>query len=151
MARFQNIVVPVDFSENSRRAVDYGIDMAKDRKAKLYFFHVINQRHIDTLQDLSIKGYKGDFLEAIRNMLQARDTDLREFVPQESLKDLDVEFIIRKGKPGEEILKFAEEKNLDLIVIGTQGRSAIKATLMGSAAQSVVNRAKCPVLVIHPR
>ncbi len=150
MINLQSVMVPIDFSENSRKAARYGVEIARDRKAKLYLLHVINQRLIDTVQELSLKGYKGDFLEAIRNMLQAREADLRDFVPEGSLEGMEVEYCIRKGKPGDEILRFAAENELQLIVIGTQGRSAIKEALMGSAARTVVNRAKCPVLVVHP-
>ncbi len=150
MTKVHRIVVPIDFSENSKKAVFHGIEAAREKNAKLYFLHVINQRLIDAVQELSLKGYKGDFLEAIRNMLKARDEDLKEFVPENEIRDLDVEFCIRKGKPGEEIVKFAFENEANLIVIGTQGRSAIQSALMGSAARTVVNRAKCPVLVVHP-
>jgi len=61
-----------------------------------------------------------------------------------------VEYAIRKGKPSEEIVKFANENEAELIVIGTQGRSAFKAALVGSTTRTVVNRAHCPVLVVHP-
>ncbi len=150
MIKLQKIVVPIDFSENSKKAAQYGVEIAKDRQAKLYFLHVINQRLIDTVQELSLKGYKGDFLEAIRNMLRERDIDLRSFIPKDALEGVDVEYCIRKGKPGDEILTFAKENELDLIVIGTQGRSALKEAFMGSAARTVVNKARLPVLVVHP-
>jgi universal stress protein A len=150
MIKIQNIVVPVDFSENSRKAVLYAAELARDRKGRLHLLHVINQRLIDTVQELTLKGYEGDFLKALEKMLQARDEELREFVSPESVQGVEVEYSIRKGKPGEEIIKFAQENSMDLIVIGTQGRSPLAAALMGSAARTVVNRAKCPVLVVHP-
>jgi universal stress protein A len=150
MIRIQNILVPVDFSENSKKAVLYAAELARDRKARLYILHVINQRLIEAVQELSLKGYEGDVVEAIQKMLQARDEDLRGFVDPEFLKGVEVEYALQKGRPGVEIIKYASEKNMDLIVIGTQGRSALKDALVGSAARTVVNRAKCPVLVVHP-
>lgn len=150
MIRVRRVVVPIDFSENSKKAVLYGAEIAKGQKAKLFLLHVINQRLIDAMQELSLKGYKEDFMEAMKNMLQDREADLREFTPSESMQELDIEYSIRKGKPGEEILKFARENKTDMIVIGTQGRTALADVFVGSATRTVVKRAKCPVLVVHP-
>lgn len=150
MIKIKNVVAPLDFSENSKKAVLYGIEIAKSQQAKLYLLHIINQRLIDTMQELSLKGYREDFLDAMKSMLQEREADLKAFMPQEPMQGVDVEYSIRKGKPGEEIVKFAKENEVELIVIGTQGRSAFKAALVGSTTRTVVNRAQCPVLVVHP-
>jgi universal stress protein A len=150
MIRVRRVAVPIDFSENSKKAVLYGGEIAKSQKAKLFLFHVINQRLIDTMQELSLKGYREDFLEAMKSMLQDREADLREFTPSETMQDLEIEYSIRKGKPGEEILKFARENKIDMIVMGTQGRTALADVFVGSATRTVVNQAKCPVLVVHP-
>ena len=150
MIRLQKILVPVDFSESSLKAARYGVEIARDRKAKLYFLHVINERIIESIYDLNLKGYKGDFLAACKNMIRDRQEELLQFVPEDLRKGLDVEFEIRKGKPAGEIIKFAREHNLDLIVVGTSGRSALEAALVGSVARNVVNHAGCPVLAVRP-
>lgn len=150
MIKVRRVAVPIDFSDNSKKAVLYGGEIAKGQNAKLFLLHVINQRLIDTMQELSLKGYREDFLEAMKSMLQDREADLREFTPGGSMQDLEIEYSIRKGKPGEEILKFARENKIDMIVMGTQGRTALADVFVGSATRTVVNRAKCPVLVVHP-
>jgi len=150
MIRMQNIAVPVDFSENSKKAAFYAAEFARERNARLHLLHVINQRLIDVVQELSFKGYEGDTVEATEKMLKEREKELREFLDQASLKGLEVEYVLRKGKPGAEIIRFAEESNMDLIVIGTQGRSPLTDALVGSAARMVIHRAPCPVLVVHP-
>jgi nucleotide-binding universal stress UspA family protein len=150
MIKVRSVVVPIDFSENSKKAVFFGAEIAKGQHAKLFLLHIINQRLIDTMQELSLKGYSEDFLEAIKNMLKSREADLMEFTPNEPMQGLNVEYTIRKGKPGEEILKFAKENKIDMIVMGTQGRTAFADVLVGSTTRTVVNRAKCPVLVVHP-
>jgi universal stress protein A len=99
---------------------------------------------------LSFKGYEGETVEATEKMLKEREKDLREFLDQASLRGIEVEYVLRKGKPGAEIIKFAEENNMDLIVIGTQGRSPLTDALVGSAARTVLHQATCPVLVVHP-
>lgn len=150
MIKLRRVAVPIDFSENSKKAVLYGAEIAKGQQAKLFLLHVVNQRLIDTMQELSLKGYKEDFLDAMKSMLQDRDADLRAFTPDEFMQGLDIDYSIRKGKPGEEIVKFARENKIDMIVMGTQGRTALADVFVGSSTRTVVNRAKCPVLVVHP-
>lgn len=150
MIKIRNILVPVDFSEFAQKAVRYGLEIARDRKSKVFFLHVINQRIIDGVQELSIKGYKGDFVKVIRQMLSDREKDLDQFVPPDWRQDVETEFVINKGKPADEIIKTAKELNIDLIVVGTQGRSALASALIGSVARNIVNHAPCPVLVVRP-
>ncbi len=150
MIRLQKILVPIDFSENSEKAVRYGVEFAKDRKAQLIFLHVINQRIIDAVQELSIKGYKGDFVEALKKLIKDREDEMLQFVPEAWRQDLEVDFQIRKGRPADEINNFAKENGIDMIIVGTSGRSAIATAFLGSVARSVANHAVCPVLVVRP-
>lgn len=150
MITIRKVLVPIDFSENSRKAVDYGVEIARDRKSKLHYLHVINQRTLDTIGELSSKGYKGDILTAIRNLIRAREQELDSFIPQSAREGFDVLFVIRQGKPADEIIKFAREAQIDLIIAGTKGRSALEAAMIGSVTASLVNHAPCPVLVVRP-
>ena len=150
MIRIQRILVPVDFSENSEKAVRYGIELARDRKAQIYFLHVVNQRLIDAVQELNIRGYQGDLIEAIMKVVQDKEDELNRFIPEGWREGLSIELLIRKGKPGEETIKVAKQFLIDLIILGTQGHSVLASTLLGSVSHYVVNRAPCPVLVIRP-
>ncbi|MBZ4659398.1 MAG: UspA domain protein [Desulfacinum sp.] len=150
MIRLEKILVPVDFSEYSQKAVRYGVEIAKDRKASLTLLHVINQRIIDAVHELSVKGYKGDFVEVMRKMVSEREAELQQMVPQDWREGIpELGFEIRKGRPSEEVIKYAKEHGMDLIVVGTHGRSALASALLGSVANTVVLRAPCPVLVVR--
>ncbi|SMC16947.1 universal stress protein A [Desulfacinum hydrothermale DSM 13146] len=150
MIRVEKILVPVDFSEYSQKAVKYGVELAKDRKASLTLLHVINQRIIDAVHELSVKGYKGDFVEVMRKMVTEREAELQQMVPQDWREGLtELNFEIRKGRPSEEVIQYAREHGMDLIVVGTHGRSALASVLLGSVANTVVLRAPCPVLVVR--
>lgn len=150
MIRLEKILVPVDFSEYSQKAVRYGVELAKDRKASLTLLHVINQRIIDAVHELSVKGYKGDFVEVMRKMVSEREAELQQMVPQDWREGIpELAFEIRKGRPSEEVIKYAKEHGMDLIVVGTHGRSALASALLGSVANTVVLRAPCPVLVVR--
>ncbi len=150
MIRIQKVLVPIDFSENSQKAVKYGLSLAKLHNAKVYVLNVISQRIVDAIHELSVKGYKGDFVEIMKDVIQDREKEMRGLVPDHWAEGVEREFLVKQGKPGKVIVDLARELEADLIVVGHQGRSAIGDFLLGSVAQYVVNRAPCPVLVIHP-
>jgi nucleotide-binding universal stress UspA family protein len=150
MVKIQKILVPIDFSDHSQKAVRYGVAIARDHKAELFILHVINQRIIDAVQEMSIRGYEGNFVQLMEKMIADRETDLQNFVPPDWRSGLEVELHITKGKPATEIIDFAKRKQVDLIVLGTQGRSPLVSALLGSAARAVVDHAPCPVLVVRP-
>ncbi|MCX7822921.1 MAG: universal stress protein [Syntrophobacterales bacterium] len=149
MIQFSKILIPVDFSENSQKAVNYGLSLARTYDAKVYMMHVISQRIVDAIHELSIKGYKGDFVEIMKDVRQDREREMRTLVTSSTTsEDLSIEFILKEGKPGSEIVEAAKELQVDLIVIGHQGRSALGSLLLGSVAQYVVNHTPCPILVV---
>ncbi|ROQ92125.1 universal stress protein [Desulfosoma caldarium] len=150
MIQLKKILVPVDFSEFSQKAIRYGVEIARDRQASLTIMHVINQRIIDAVHELSVKGYKGDFVEAMRKMIQDREQELHQLLPMEWQEGVpEIHFEIRKGRPSEEVINYAKENTIDLIIVGTHGRSALMSTVIGSVANTVVLKAPCPVLVVR--
>ena len=149
MVKIEKILVPVDFSENSRKAVHYGLAIGRDRNAHVTFLHVINQHIVDAIHDLSIKGYKGDFLEILSKLASNREKELQQFVLPKWREGLDINFVIKHGKPAKVIVDFAREEDIDLIVVGHRGRSALESILVGSVTRYVVNHSPCPVLVVH--
>jgi nucleotide-binding universal stress UspA family protein len=151
MIRIQRILVPIDFSEHSKKAVRYGTEIGRDRQASIYFLHVVNQRILDTVQDLSVRGFQGDFAEAVNTLASKREHELRQFVPGSWLEGLETTYLIRQGNPAEEIMAAAKELHIDMIVLGSRGHSALATLFVGSVAQNVVNQAPCPVLVVHPK
>lgn len=148
MIQISKILIPVDFSENSQKAVNYGLSIARTYGAKVYMMHVISQRIVDAIHELSIKGYKGDFVEIMKDVRQDREKEMRTLVASSSGEGIEVEFILKEGKPGSEIVEVSKELKVDLIVIGHQGRTALGSLLLGSVAQYVVNHTPCPILVI---
>ena len=150
MGHIAKILVLVDFSKPSERAVRYGITVGRGMEARLYFLHMINRRMIDALHDMSGKGYKGEFLKALRKLMEDREKDLREVVPADLVEGMEVEFLIRKGEPADEVINVAKELSIDLIVVGSQGHTAGESETIGSVAQHVLQHAPCPVLLVRP-
>jgi universal stress protein A len=150
MIKIQRVLVPIDFSEHSQKAARYGTEIGRDRKARIYFLNVINQRILDTVQDLSVRGFQGDFAEAVNTLAGKREHELRQFVPGAWLEGLETQYLIRKGNPAEEIMAAARELDIDMIVLGSRGHSALATLFVGSVARNVVNHAPCPVLIVRP-
>jgi len=140
-AIFSKILVAIDSSDASMDAADYATAMSQRYNAELYALHVI---HADV--DLYWPHATSDFM---RNMRNEGEKYLNKVKVKANEKDIQIktEIISSKDISGG-ILNFAEENNIDLIVIGTRGKSGFKRLLLGSVASHVVTYAHCPVLVV---
>jgi len=137
----QSILLPVDGSKFMERNVNYACDVAKVMNSKLTLIHVV------TLPAVVEPGFPIDpkpFEDAGQKILEnakalAKDRGL------ESETILETTF----GNAAQKILKAAEDKKIDLIVIGSRGHSRLRNLLVGSVCDTVVRNAPCPVLVVR--
>lgn len=151
MINIKNILVPTDFSDFSRYALNYAVTFAQTFKAKITLIHVTPERELDSLRQVSTFFEPGQ----LENLLKERESEdrkqLEEFIPPELKKGITVETIHKVGIPFLDIIKTAKQRKADLIVIATHGRSGLSHMLFGSVAEKVVRQAPCPVLSIrHP-
>jgi nucleotide-binding universal stress UspA family protein len=144
--KFSKILVAADGSEASNHAVDYGIEIARKYNSDLTALHII-------LSDVTLFGsVPPAHMNEIKNEAQKYLDKIREKYYKSNDNNnkqiqLRTELITSASAVGG-ILGFAEKENIDLIVIGTRGRSGFKKLLLGSVASGVVTYAHCPVLVI---
>jgi nucleotide-binding universal stress UspA family protein len=146
MTRFETILVPVDFSDHSKEALDTAIQVAKLFESTIHLLHCY---HIETA-GISPYGIvlPSGYYEDIRDAATKRVSDWREMVSKEGIK---AESILSADSPSLAINLAAEETNADLIVMGTRGLSGLKHAMLGSVAERVVRLAPCPVLTVkHP-
>lgn len=143
----KNILFPTDFSEGALHALPYALDMAKDYSAKLYMLHVIYD--VSTASGLYVPHISFD--EMYSDLEKSAQKELEKFGYEKlkELKNVEVEYKVMRGIPYEVILKFAEETNIDLIVIGTHGRKGLDHFLFGSTAEKIIRYARCPVLTVR--
>jgi nucleotide-binding universal stress UspA family protein len=142
------ILVPTDFSEHSRNALRYAAAFADKFGAEIHLLHVF--------QDLAI--FQPDAVTAgppamppHEEMLAAARAALARSIQECPVKGLPIHSDVREGSAYEEIVVFAREKDVDLIIMGTHGRGWLAHVLMGSVAEKVVRKAPCPVLTVrHP-
>ncbi|MGO9611880.1 MAG: universal stress protein [Dissulfurispiraceae bacterium] len=142
--KIKSILLPTDFSDGSLYALSYAVDMAKANDAKLYLLHVLYD--IASASGLYIPHTSVDVM--YREMEETAKKELERFGWQQREGLKNVEYSVIRGLPYEEILKCAKEKNIDLIVIGTHGKTGIDRVIFGSTAQRVVRHSTCPVLTV---
>lgn len=148
MLKLQRLLVTTDFSKFSDHALSYACAIAQQFGAELHLLHV--------LEDLGgLLPEPGVFVPASSEDVAAlKETTLKELEklpPAELAKDLAVVREVRQGSAFVEIVRYAREKDIDLIVIATHGRTGLAHVLLGSVAERVVRKAPCPVLTVrHP-
>ena len=143
MVTLKKILCPVDHSECSYLALKYAISLALKDEAKLYLMHVIDSR----LYDTEIYKFSQHKLSEIDES-KIRE-DLMKSLPEGTTDVLEVETLVVKGVPFNEIINAATEINVDIIVIGTHGRTGLSHVMLGSVAEKVVRKSLCPVLTVR--
>jgi len=143
---FKKILFPTDFSVASDYALAYAVSVAKQFKAKLFILHVVDMSY-------DISGFYIPHISA--ETLQQEMKDWAE----KMLKKLTIrmprsikayESAIKIGIPHKEIIKFAKDKDIDMIIMGTHGKTGVDHFFFGSTTERVLKQADCPVLTIRP-
>ena len=144
--KYKKVLFCTDFSENSDCAFDYAFGVAKRDEGVLYILHVIPEIPNQYYAALYGKQENFDKIQAaIREDLEQRYQD--QYLSQ--IKDRSkVRVVTRTGREDEEILEFARKEQIDIIVIGTHGRTGIKRAVFGSVAEKVIRYSPIPVFVI---
>ena len=144
--KYKKVLFCTDFSENSDCAFDYAFGIAKRDEGVLYILHVIpttpdpynlerwlTKKQLDklksTLQEDREKMFNDKYLNHIKDKTK-------------------VKIVTKSGREDEEILEFAQKEKIDIIVIGTHGRTGIEHVFLGSVAEKIIRRSPIPVFVI---
>ena len=140
----KEILVPVDFSGASRRALHYAIQLAQRTRAKLVCLH-ISPPIPETLPDIVAVGG----LESVRNhVCETTEKSLASFLKEESAF-IPRDNVLKAGSVPRDVIDTADERKLDLIVMGAQGKNGGGRFLLGSTSERVVRHASCPVVVVR--
>jgi len=143
--KVEKILFPTDFSEGSFHALPYAVDLTRHYNSKLYILHIIYD--ITKATESHIPHISAD--ELYKEMSEWAQKEIENCCIEDVRGLPDVEKKVLKGVPYEEIIKFATEEKIDMIVMGTHGRKGLERFIFGSTAERVVRRAPCPVMTVR--
>ncbi len=144
--KMQHILIPVDFSEYSDRAVRYGIFLAEQLIAKVTLFHAITLFQEDIGEEVHLEEYE----KLLKLREEVTRKKLKRHNDKAAARGVEIHSEIRRGiSAADAILEYLEEHQFDLIVIGTHGRGGIKKWIYGSVAEKVVRMSPIPVITVH--
>ena len=133
MYAIKKILITTDFSDYSAAALDYAISLADTASAELYLLHVVenSRKQSTTLED-----------HARKNM--------RKFVYENVNEFTCISQVVLSGDPWKEIVRYAQQQHIDVVVIATHGRTGLAHAMMGSIAEQVIRHSTIPVLAVKP-
>ena len=134
---FERILIPIDFSPHSEAALAYGRELAQRCNSALHLMHIT----------------ENPFLRAAvsdrRSSEEAPAQWLNDRLTEADRRRGSVAIVEQSDEPAAEILRYAKSANIDLIVMGTHGRTGLARLVLGSVAEAVVRAAPCPVLTVR--
>ena len=140
---YKKILIATDGSEPNKKAVSYGIELAKLSGAKVNVVYVV-----DTAAFASIPMDSG--WEIMYELLQKEGADATHKVVEDAKgSGIEIEESVLEGHPSNEIIEFAHNNDIDLIVLGTLGKGGLDRFLLGSVAEKVTRNSNVPVLVVR--
>lgn len=140
---YKKILIPTDGSEFANKAAKHAIFLAKATGAEILAISVAENNFVNTLP-LDDEVYQLNML-----LKERSEENLEAFKELIGEDDVKISVKVKEGSPAKAILEVANEEDIDLIVIGSSGKSGFDRFIMGSVADKVANSAKCPVLVVH--
>lgn len=147
MIAIKHVLVATDFSAPSETALNYARAMARAFGAKLHVMHVFEPLWITSAD---VVGGGVSLAGMIQGLEDSARKQLNDAVTEEDRRELHADAVLLTSEsPAREIADYASQQKVDLVVIGTHGRSGLSRMLIGSVAEKVVRLAPCPVLTVH--
>jgi nucleotide-binding universal stress UspA family protein len=146
--QIRSILLPTDFSESGNYALSYAASLARKFGAQIICVHVIEPM-VPTV------GYSGmtaplPIADITEQLEDSAEHELPKIAGRKEFAGLEMEELIVYGEAASEIVRVAKDRNVDLIVVSSHGRTGLGRILFGSTAEAVVRHASCPVLVVKP-
>jgi len=147
MGEIRKVLFPTDFSQGADEVLSFAVSVAEKYCAEIDVLHVVHQ--IADMTNFYVPHMSFDVIEA--EMEDAARTNLEKMCRDKLEGKVAYSICIRKGIPYREIISASEERDSDIIVMGTHGYTAIDHVLFGSTAEKVVRNSKVPVLTVRPK
>ena len=141
---FKKILYPTDFSDVSKKAIDYIKQLKEGGSETVIVLHVLDERGMTAIERYAT----GDSMEIEQRIMDDAKHELKVIENELKKSGFKVKSMIRRGVPLLEILKVEEEENVSVIVIGSHGKSNLEEMFLGAVSEKVARKCKSPVLII---
>ena len=144
---FKNILCPIDLNPRSKMALKKAINIAYQFNSKIILLNIHEEFYSKeemVMSRVSVNTLNDEFKKIA---VKAKE-EMKTLIKELEADTIDCEYVLREGKSSDIILKISEEKNIDLIVMGTNGRNSLSDYVVGSTTQKVIESSKCPILVM---
>jgi universal stress protein A len=147
MVNYRNILFCTDFSENARAALPHAIDLAKKYGANLHLVHVYQEAGEMAEFEIS-SNLKMDWIRVAQLMGTEMEKKLQALCKEATREIGSCEAKMLRGKAHTEILRYARQHPIDLIVMASHGLTGLEQALFGSTAERVLRESPCPVFIV---
>ncbi len=141
----KRILVPIDFSEHSKKALLYALPFAREFKASVDLLYVVEP----TIYPSDFGFGQVGFPDVEKELHQKAAAELGTLRDDAIPKTVKSRSIVSTGIPFVEITTYAQQEKIDLIIVATHGRTGVEHILFGSTAEKIIRKAPCPVLVVR--
>jgi nucleotide-binding universal stress UspA family protein len=141
---FKKILYPTDFSDVSKKAIDYIKQLKEGGSETVIVLHVINERGMRAIERYA----SADSVEIEQRIMDDAKQELKVIEDDLKKSGFKVKTVIQRGVPLLEILKAEKEENISVIVIGSHGKSNLEEMFLGSVSEKVSRKCKSPVLIV---
>jgi universal stress protein A len=143
---FKKILCPIDFSEFTDQVLEYAVSITKKYDSELHLIHIIPNLNYFTPYE---SFFTPENLIVVEKNMEVEVN--KDFDRVMKTIDIPVIKVIKTGAAFVEIVNYAKSESIDLIIIGTHGRTGLEHILIGSVAERVIRKAPCPVLTVRPK
>jgi len=150
---FKKIMIATDGSACSELAADKGIEFARLSGGTVYAIHVISKAYLSAMDGGAYPALGvSPYWESIKEAFQKNGQQALNYVKDLGKnKGVNVESVLLEGNPSEELIRYAEENKMDIIIMGTLGKSGIDRFLLGSVTENLLHHSNVPVMVVKEK
>lgn len=143
------ILVPYDFSDVAKHALDFAVQLGNiENGCHVTLFHVIEHPSASTLKTMGINDFDPMEIIYMKKLIAQSEEKLLAAIKDQGAGSVKLDFKIKLGNPGTEVIEMVESDKIDLIVMGTRGAEGLNEFFIGSNAERVVRHAACPVITL---
>jgi nucleotide-binding universal stress UspA family protein len=149
---FKKIMIATDGSDCFRLVADKGIELARLSGGTVYAVYVVSTDYLSPIDGDSFSRGVDPYWETVQEAWKTQGQQAVNYVKGlGEMKGINVESVLLEGNPSDELIRYAEEEKMDIIVMGTLGKTGLNRLLLGSVAGNLVRHSKVPVMVVREK